>query len=654
MYIERVPNRASPPAVLLRESVREGGKVRKRTLANLSDWPVEKVEALRAVLSGSGPAAPAFRWNVTSDPKSRSYRHRVPSGHGHGALAPLVAGAFRFLRISASVTVGPFWWSLSNAPDLIPFEVEHGAEQARYRYNDACLKKAFDTGAPVLGNFAGYSDWFVPIVSGSDVRAALVAGPFLRARPEAAEILTRWHDLTGTVGEPTDPAFAAYLSVVLSTLLLEGRLPERFGEFLQCLAQLMAGRGSADAAANRADALRVELQRARSVEAAWDAVDSMLDDRSPRIWSSAARSFALGELGLSRVPDHVLVGLSTSTSPNADALEEALRRHDLQRATVGLARDTGNAIAGKVGEHGVVLLCAAGGTVARGRATILELVARVSTAARRKHGLALHFGASAAPGSAKLSASYQAALEAAEAALVSGRPLVLAESVAERSGASLRHLRDELERAVEQRADLAPARFDRYLEMVAIRCGYRMEAVRGYLDSGFERMARPLVRSGDLDPRSFRELCDRLDRASASARTVSELFTVYRQATADLSAAALAPVTARHARNLRRALEHIREHCAEPLRAAKVARVAGYAPNYFSKLFRAKVGQTFAAHLSALRIDKARILLEKTKLSATRIAALSGFASSQHFSRAFARAIGTTPIGYRNQRTQKI
>ncbi len=52
MYIERVPNRKSPPAVLLRESFREGGKVRKRTLANLSKWPDHLVEGLRVLLKG--------------------------------------------------------------------------------------------------------------------------------------------------------------------------------------------------------------------------------------------------------------------------------------------------------------------------------------------------------------------------------------------------------------------------------------------------------------------------------------------------------------------------------------------------------------------------------------------------------------------------
>ena len=52
MYIESVPNRNSPPAVLLRESYREGGKVRKRTLANLSSWPEQLVEHFRVLLRG--------------------------------------------------------------------------------------------------------------------------------------------------------------------------------------------------------------------------------------------------------------------------------------------------------------------------------------------------------------------------------------------------------------------------------------------------------------------------------------------------------------------------------------------------------------------------------------------------------------------------
>ena len=50
MYIERVPNRNSPPAYLIRESFRDEGKVKKRTLANLSKLPMDLIESIRVLL----------------------------------------------------------------------------------------------------------------------------------------------------------------------------------------------------------------------------------------------------------------------------------------------------------------------------------------------------------------------------------------------------------------------------------------------------------------------------------------------------------------------------------------------------------------------------------------------------------------------------
>ena len=73
MYIESVPNRNSPPAILLRESYRDAGKIKKRTIANLSDWPTEIVEGLRTLLKG-GKVAPA-------DQESIIVRRALPHGH---------------------------------------------------------------------------------------------------------------------------------------------------------------------------------------------------------------------------------------------------------------------------------------------------------------------------------------------------------------------------------------------------------------------------------------------------------------------------------------------------------------------------------------------------------------------------------------------
>jgi transposase len=70
MHIDGVPNRTSRPTYLLRESYREGKKVRKRTLANLSALSDEQIEAIRAVLSGQSMRPVEELWQTT---RSRSH-----------------------------------------------------------------------------------------------------------------------------------------------------------------------------------------------------------------------------------------------------------------------------------------------------------------------------------------------------------------------------------------------------------------------------------------------------------------------------------------------------------------------------------------------------------------------------------------------------
>jgi transposase len=72
MYIEVVPNRNSRPAILLREGWREGKKVCKRTIANLTDWPAQKVDALRRVLKGETLVAPDEAFSI---------ERSLPHGH---------------------------------------------------------------------------------------------------------------------------------------------------------------------------------------------------------------------------------------------------------------------------------------------------------------------------------------------------------------------------------------------------------------------------------------------------------------------------------------------------------------------------------------------------------------------------------------------
>ena len=79
MYIETVPNRHSPPCILLRESFRHQGKVKHRTLANLTDWPKHILAGLRLLLKGHPPS-------VTRSSESFRITRSLPHGHVQAVL----------------------------------------------------------------------------------------------------------------------------------------------------------------------------------------------------------------------------------------------------------------------------------------------------------------------------------------------------------------------------------------------------------------------------------------------------------------------------------------------------------------------------------------------------------------------------------------
>jgi transposase len=93
MYIAAVPNRGSPPAILLRHSYRVGARVKTRTLANLSHWPEHQVEALRRVLRGERLVSPQDVFTVESS---------LPHSHVEAVL-----GSIRKLGLDSLIASKP-------------------------------------------------------------------------------------------------------------------------------------------------------------------------------------------------------------------------------------------------------------------------------------------------------------------------------------------------------------------------------------------------------------------------------------------------------------------------------------------------------------------------------------------------------------------
>lgn len=79
------------------------------------------------------------------------------------------------------------------------------------------------------------------------------------------------------------------------------------------------------------------------------------------------------------------------------------------------------------------------------------------------------------------------------------------------------------------------------------------------------------------------------------------------------------------------------------------ARLVGYSPNHFAGLFRRQTGQTFHQFLMETRIEGAKKFLELDQRSLTDIALDLGFSSSQHFSSAFSKKTGISPLRWRQR-----
>src|SRR5262249_42964004 len=154
--------------------------------------------------------------------------------------------------------------------------------------------------------------------------------------PTASQILERWYALGGAYGRASDAGFIRYARATLATLTLEGTLPHTLEKLMTCLSSMMMGAGDADELAGRSTRLRQELCAARFSERMWEAARRIIGDEIPTNWVPLDHR-ELGDLGIRKAPEHVMVGLLT-TREDTDPIEHQVRVDALQRASVSLVR----------------------------------------------------------------------------------------------------------------------------------------------------------------------------------------------------------------------------------------------------------------------------------------------------------------------------
>jgi len=105
----------------------------------------------------------------------------------------------------------------------------------------------------------------------------------------------------------------------------------------------------------------------------------------------------------------------------------------------------------------------------------------------------------------------------------------------------------------------------------------------------------------------------------------------------------------KHAGAIQKAIDYMKRGATRKLTLEEVAGYVGYAPTYFSRIFREDTGMTFKEFLSDIRIEKSKTLLLDTGMTITEISALLGFNDQSYFCKLFKKAAGVTPDRYRKR-----
>ncbi|HEV8244984.1 MAG TPA: AraC family transcriptional regulator [Polyangiaceae bacterium] len=555
----------------------------------------------------------------------------------------IAATAFHELGISVSVYSDGVFRTLNVASDFLPsFETEHQTDLPRYRYNERCIRKALATGLSVLGEHRGGWDWFVPV---GEPGTLLIAGPFFREQSTSAEIARRWRAVARTQPNLADPSLSRYLATTLATLVLPGALCDEFEQLLACVGKLVCGGGQAVDLTQEVDSLVARLMAARSSEDIWAKVRDMVDHRTCHRWSAPPKP-DLERIGLKGPPEHVVVGLLAGRADESDGIDEALRRHACQRSMSEFWRRRGNVVAGQLGSHGLVLVIGPG---TRSRPRLVDIVTNSGAVARR-FGFRLHAGIARGNRTESLATLHRTALASAHIALSRSQTIAFAEDASAASVRSLGELRADLAAGFGTGSEESVTRFESYAEAVVSRLGYQLEAIQAHLEAGLDRLVEPLLASGALEPRTYRDLTARVRSGPESAQSLGDLLAAYRAVVVDIEGDLKRPVATRRGRSLSRALAFVKEHSSEPLSLAAVAKVAGFAPTYFSRLWKDAQGKTFERSVLEFRLERAKRALAISELGVGRIAALTGFKSRTHFQQVFKHATKMTPLDYRAAR----
>jgi AraC-like DNA-binding protein len=577
-------------------------------------------------------------------------------------FTPVLAQYFSMLELTCSLV----WigdrnrWNLlvpfAHAPTMVEFEVNHfdQVNVRRQAYNDEHIDRSTELRRLVVGEIAGFSDFFLPVVESDQVTAHMVCGPFRRRALSAQDIEAQWREVSRDQTLGTERELLDYARCALNTTFLDGPLFAACEQLLRAIAAIMGGAPDPALITERFIFETVPLLES-SPATVFRIARDMVDRDWSSVWRHPKMAWNFSVLGIEHMFTHAIaVAFEPRANERLSALERLVRAHEMQRHAIAVARELDDTIAGKLGDYGAFFLtaCEPG---ARDSDSVAGRAAAIRERMRERFGADVVAGLSTpTPAGEELPRCYEEAVLALNAGLNEQRSVVKFKPRASETGATensaYRAKLSELRGAVVAGAARAVeiAAFS-VAESVLFRTRGNLDAMR----ASFEELMLQILESVEarvgFDAKTVRVLETTALRSLSEARSVDALAEAFQNGCARAVASVEHPGSSSRDARLEGARRYIDANLHLPLTLKDAARAAGFSERYFSTLFAGRFGTTFERYLAARRLERARELLLTTALPVARVVRAAGFGTPEHFFRAFKRAHGLTPEQYRKR-----
>jgi len=567
---------------------------------------------------------------------------------------------FEDLRLPCSLVTADqrnwlkIWGSDAN---VAAHELLQGAEAARSEYNHRSLTHVARTKRPWQATHNGFSDLFVPILQSGRVSGFLVCGSFTGVQWSASAIREQWQKLTERPLWPNDPALLSYAEAALAAPLLPKPAARALVAILMEFAKLLGNPKPVHAERARWHRLTQRYLHRRLHFNMWQMAAGLVDPIEQAAWSAVNRSWLRRYLGLTRLQTLVLA-LGVSEQGERDALEALVENHRFVVDCADVALEIEDAAAGRAGGAVAYLLLYCDPTLSEraGRKAVRQLAQTIRSRLRERGHVRVHIGASSpSPAPRGLALALREALRALEWALHKNHELVFyADQQRDMPlGPARFRSASDLTRALHDGAvQEAKIALEALVSEIVWQSAASAIAARAYVDAFYSQALRTL---GDLELLESSVLSDSLARFREALEQVSSVNAIaasFRRHVLYLIDARARPRPVRRDSKLTRALRYLEAHAAEPVTLGDVAKLAGYAPQHFSRLLRRQRGLGFEELVLSLRIARAKELLRSSELVIADVAETIGIHSLSYFHRVFQREVGVTPGAFRVSASQ--